>query len=222
MFARLLAAAALLTASATASAQVTATWNNTAGDWNDPTRWNTNPLFPNGNYNAIINAGAVTVNQNITIQGLTFNNGTITRTNDLTVNAALTWTAGTLNGPGTLQVNGGGSSTNNTMVASGGQIRFGGGTFTQSQTILRLNDGAQASVGNGGVYVLAAPSFGTSFDRTSGTGSFAVEAGGTLRKTGGAAHNVTAGVTLTNGGTLDVQQGTFVIVGGIFNRVVAQ
>lgn len=73
------ALAALLVVSAVPSAgvaQTTATWDGSTGSWSDPARWSTNPLFPNnGNggvdYNAVVNSGAVTLDQDITIQQLT-------------------------------------------------------------------------------------------------------------------------------------------------------
>ncbi|MFO0812078.1 MAG: hypothetical protein U0796_02600 [Gemmatales bacterium] len=52
-------------------AQTNATWNGTNGNWTDATRWSTNPIFPNNGqpsagdlYNAIVNGGTITLDQN--------------------------------------------------------------------------------------------------------------------------------------------------------------
>jgi hypothetical protein len=86
-----------------AAADLTATWNNSTGNWSDATRWNTNPLFPNNvnggfTFDAIINGGAVALDQNITIEALSLG-GAITRAPatsfTLTLNGPFTWTGGT-------------------------------------------------------------------------------------------------------------------------------
>lgn len=223
----LVAAVVGLLTSGPAVAQVTATWNGSAGNWSEAARWSTNPLFPNngngGNtYNAVVGAGNATLDQAITIQGLTFGGGTITRTNDLTVNAVFTWNGGTLAGAGTLTVAGGGTGTNNGMIASGGLVRFGDGatpsTFAQGDGVsLILNNAAQVSVRNAATYVVSPAGFQSEFRSSVGTpGTFTVEAGGTLRKTGTGTHLIDSGVGLNNSGTIDVQQGTFGVAAGTF------
>lgn len=215
MFARIFAVlTTMAVVPAAATAQVSATWDNTTGNWTDFTRWSTNPLFPNNgnggnNYNAVVTGGAVTVNQDITIQGLTFGGGTITRGAGftLTTNAPFNWTGGTLNGAGTLQVNGAGSITG-TRVVNGGVMQFGGGTFTHNGGAqLQLNSGAVARVQTGAVYVGNATVGNTILTATSGTGSLIVDAGGTFRKTGTNDFFVNSGVTVNNSGLADVQQG---------------
>src|SRR6476646_7302917 len=86
---RALGLMALLLLASTGFAQVNSTWNGSSGNnWSDATRWSTNPLFPNNgnggnNYNAIVNAGTVVVDQPITIQALTFGgSATISRANN--------------------------------------------------------------------------------------------------------------------------------------------
>jgi len=74
-----------------ASAQVASTWDGTNGLWNDASRWDTNPLFPNnGNggqtYDPTINAGIVTLDQNIIVEQWTFGGGTVGGSFELTVN----------------------------------------------------------------------------------------------------------------------------------------
>ena len=76
-------ASCLLPSQRAAAADVIATWNSITGNWSDFTQWSSNPLFPNnGNggftYDAIQNAGVLTVNQAITIEKYTFSGGTNT------------------------------------------------------------------------------------------------------------------------------------------------
>ena len=68
----------LSAASAPLKAAEFAIWLGANGNWSDPTRWSTNPLFPdNGNggfsYDVLISSGTVTLDQPIAIDGL---NGT--------------------------------------------------------------------------------------------------------------------------------------------------
>ena len=202
----------------TSRAQVNSTWNGTSGNWSDFTRWSSNPQFPNngngGNdYNAFVNGGTVNVNLPITVQQLAFGGGTIVRSNDLTVNADFTWNFGSLTGAGLLKIDGGGTLSTNAQV-SGGEIRFGDGvnpsTFAHTNLgRLVLNNSAQASVQNGTTYEINVTSPGSNIgSATSGTpGTFTVEAGGILRKTGPATHLIANNVVLNNNGTIEVDQG---------------
>jgi hypothetical protein len=220
------AVATILLLCGPSSAQVTATWNSSTGNWSDATKWSTNPLFPNNgnggnNYNAVIPGGNVTLDQAITIQGLSFSGIQFNLANNLTVNSAFTWGGGTVAGAGTLQVNGGGSTAGSNIFASGGLIRFGDGTnastFSQNQGItLYLNNSAQVVVRNNSVYEVNPVSFATQFVANQGLpGTFTVEAGGTFRKTGSLNHNINDGVTFINNGNTEVNQGTLVIPGGL-------
>jgi hypothetical protein len=88
-------------------AQTTATWLNPVnGSWNDPTRWSTNPDFPNNSgpstFNAVIGAtGAaynVDLNVPITVQNVNISSADATlrflNSNNLTINQALGLSAG--------------------------------------------------------------------------------------------------------------------------------
>src|SRR5688572_10146177 len=64
------------------AADVSSTWLGGVGNWSDSSQWSSNPNFPhNGNagftYDAMIGSGTVTVDQNINIQRLDLNGGTI-------------------------------------------------------------------------------------------------------------------------------------------------
>ena len=73
-----------------ASAQVASTWDGTDGNWSSTTQWSTAPLFPdNGNgetYDPTINAGTVTLTENITVERWTFGGGIVGGDFQLTVN----------------------------------------------------------------------------------------------------------------------------------------
>jgi hypothetical protein len=149
--------ATLATANAHAADQ-TATWNNSTGNWSDATRWSTNPLFPNnGNggftFDAIINGGTATLDQNITIEALTLNGGNISgaaATNfALTLNGLLTWSSSTIGGPGTVNANGGivMSGSNSKTLGSGGNA---GRTLVSSGTT-NLSGGSLLISASGGV-----------------------------------------------------------------------
>jgi len=87
------------------AADVISTWNGSTATWTSA-NWSS-PLFPNnGNggftYDAVINGGTVTLtlDQNIIIQAMGLNGGTLTGDGNLTLQANSTWTAGTMSGAG--------------------------------------------------------------------------------------------------------------------------
>src|SRR3954470_17453630 len=102
------------------AADETSTWFGGIGNWSDATKWSNVPVvvaFPNnGNfgktYDAVVNAGTITLDQDISIQSLTFNNATITGGNLLTLSGASTWSGGSMSGTGT------------TRIATGGTLSF--------------------------------------------------------------------------------------------------
>ncbi len=95
--------------SAIFSADISATWLNGIGNWTDATQWNTNPNYPNNasgvTYDAIINTGNVTLDQNITIEQLLLNGGKLDGSFDLTLNQGLAWTGGEISGPSRSVIN---------------------------------------------------------------------------------------------------------------------
>lgn len=187
----LLVAAVLLLGSilpATAADQ-TATWNNTTGNWSDPTKWSTNPLFPNnGNggftFDAIQNGGTVTVDQAITIEKYNFTAGTNTGAGfALTTNDLLTWTGGVFNG----NFNGTG-----TINANGGATLSGGLKTMQNSRVLSLSGASTWSSGE--------------FDLQN-TSSLVNTASGTLTSTLSGFNVIQGGGTFTNAGTFTQASG---------------
>lgn len=127
------------------AADFTATWNGTTGNWNDATKWSTNPTFPNNGVNtfdAIQNAGALTVNQIIAIDGFTKTGGTTTLSgsNTLTSSTLSVFNAGTINGTGIYNANGGlnlGTSSDKTISGSAQVVVGGSSTWSGGVMLLR-------------------------------------------------------------------------------------
>ena len=99
----------------TQAADISCTWAGGPGNWTDP-NWNSNSgcsgTFPNNNgktFDATLRTsfGAVNLDRDIAIQTFNFNGGTLTGTNNLTVNKAFNWTRGTLSGTGIVNAKGG-------------------------------------------------------------------------------------------------------------------
>lgn len=112
-----------------AQADISTTWNGTSGNWNDATRWS-GGVFPNNAapnfYDATINAGTVSLNQNITINQLSFGGGTLTGSSALTLLEGVQWSGGAnlaLTGNGTLILG------SNTASVISGSATFSSGTI---------------------------------------------------------------------------------------------
>src|SRR5688572_21122447 len=126
--ASLLAATAFVSVSAT-HAQTTSSWLLPVnGDWTDPTRWSTNPFYPNNgnpvasNYIAVLNAAGAPYT--------------------VAVNGGDQITVGTLNvtsPQATLAMNGGTFQTN-TRFTVGGTIHHTGGQFNLTTGLLNVAD----------------------------------------------------------------------------------
>ena len=183
-------------------AQTTSTWDGSTGFWSDFTHWSTDPFFPdNGNggvdYLAIINGGTVTLDVDVTLDGLNLLGGTLTGSNDLTVetfildNNATLSTSGAFNITGAASLNSGTISRNLTLAAvSGNVIRN-----------VTIDDGFTLTNSFGATLTANA----TSSQVTGGLGSVVND--GTFNKVGGSRYTVEAG--FTNNGLVDVQSGQF-------------
>src|SRR5262245_19832327 len=92
------------------------------GNWSDPTRWDSNPLYPcNGNggqsYDAIIPSGTATLDLTCALENFTLSGGAVVGSFDLSVNQLFSWSAGSLGGSGLVTASSGvalsGTSTKN-------------------------------------------------------------------------------------------------------------
>ena len=198
---------------AAARADITATWDGTTGNWTDSARWS-GGVFPNNSapdfYHAVINAGAVTLGQAVSINQLTLGGGSLT-------GGSITLAAGLVN------------AVTGTATIGGGTI-FGGmgaSIAVQPGAALTVLDGANFfaqvpspayTFNNAGTFTArntAGPGFTTMDAAFNNTGALRVEntgtahtlslaAGGAL---GGSVH-LDAATTLELGGTFTIAAGT--------------
>ena len=140
-------AVALLALVVSAHADITATWNGTTGNWTDAARWSTG-VFPNNSvpnfYDAVINAGTVTLNQGIAINQLTLGGGTLAGASALALAEGVQWNGGTLAvGSVTLGASSASVVAGGATFSSGTIFGGGGATFTvQFGATLIVLDGA--------------------------------------------------------------------------------
>ena len=116
-----------------AQSQTTSTWDSGIGNWTAVAHWNT-PFFPNNgnggvNWDAIVNGGTVTLDQNITVNGYTMGGGSLVAPGSggpftLNVNNTLNLSAGTL-GSGVILQNNGVADIGGNFVMSGQFINAG-------------------------------------------------------------------------------------------------
>jgi fibronectin-binding autotransporter adhesin len=214
-------AAAWLTAPA-ARGQVVATWTGATGNWSNPALWSTNPNFPNNGtppgttYAATVNgAGALTLDQAITLDGLTFQAGTLSGPNTLTVNGPMTWAGGSIGSTGivgTIVANGPASLTgaNGTMTMAGGQLTLNGGATWS---------GGGMSMQASSITIPAGATFAITGNNALQTGTSlggSINNAGVLRKQGGTGTTTLGSqTTLNNSGTLEVLSGTLALPHGI-------
>lgn len=106
---------AALLFSLSSRAATTALWDGAIANWSDALHWSTTPFFPNNGggsvFDAVVNAGTVTLNQEITIERFTLSGGTLAGALRLSANAGLEWTGGTIESAGLLEIGGTSQST---------------------------------------------------------------------------------------------------------------
>ncbi|HRJ07996.1 MAG TPA: choice-of-anchor D domain-containing protein [Prosthecobacter sp.] len=229
MFARLTSAVlvALLPA-ATFAADHTSTWNGSSGNWTDTTRWTTPTApgtFPNNGsptptYDAILNGGVITVNQDVVIQKLTQSGGTNSGTGfALTTNELLTLSGGVVSGTGTIHVLGG--AVIGPVEMSGRTLNFGDGSGPVVNTTWSSGDplvlgGLVINNRSDSNFIISFD--GGSFRNINRSGSVVFSNQGTFTKNGGAGtanigetNNGSSSFAFNNSGTVVVNTGKLVI-----------
>ncbi len=119
------------------SADVVATWDNSIGNWTDGARWSSAPDYPHNGaltYDAVINAGTVTLNVPVVIEALDLAGGYLLGPSDLTLNGLFTWSGGYLEGAG--------------QIIAGGGIALSGATDKVLHRVL-TNSGTAVWTGDG-------------------------------------------------------------------------
>jgi hypothetical protein len=195
------------------AAQVNSTWNGTTGNWSDFTKWSTNPLFPNNgnggnNYNATVNGGTVTLDQDISIEKLTIGGGTITGSSNLILNGlSSAWSAGTMSGSATTTIASSGSlAINGSAIHNLNRSLVNEGTVTWPSANVSMNS---STFQNNGTFT-SSPTLTRTFFNSGGTTVFNNAGTFTKLNTGAAEF----GVTFNNTGTVDVQAGTLRLEAG--------
>lgn len=201
-----LAALALSFCGAPLAAQTDATWFGGADVWSNTGRWS-GGVVPNGNFNALINAGTATLDADYAIVGLTLG-GTLAGAQTLTT-SGLASLGGTINGT-TLQANGGISLTASTFLDGATINHATGQTFTQSTAGATLLFGNGAVVNNAGIYN-AQNDGGLSPNGGSGNAFFNT---GVFNRTTSSGNFTVGNVAFHNSGTVNVQSGALVLNGG--------
>ena len=213
---------------------VTATWNGTNANWTTPSRWSTNPYYPdNGNppgitYNAVVNgpvSGRLTLNVPITIEGLTFANGVIDGSSDLTVNSNLVWRGAEFAGSGTIIVRRGSSSLTGgadfpaAMMLTGRTLSLQGASHSFrdvfGNVLLYLGGGGVLAVGPAATLDVS----GQFLVINSGGGGTVSNAGTIIKHnssiTGVSSMTIPSGVVLNNSGLVDIQTGALTVTGTV-------
>ncbi|MEM6504856.1 MAG: PEP-CTERM sorting domain-containing protein [Planctomycetota bacterium] len=204
----------------TSLAQVNSTWDGTNGNWTDASKWSTTDFPKNGNggfdFNAFINAGIVTLNDFIDIDGLEISGGEliIDAPQPLSIFQDFDLIGGTISGSGTIDP----AALNvlNAATLSGVQIDL------QSGSSIGIGNLTDTAILNNGATIRNVTSItptrvsGTSLTEASanlfidggtGTNRFFNDFGGTFIKPVGDA-SLTVGIQFDNDGRVEVEQGT--------------
>lgn len=199
---------------------ISAQWLNGTGNWNDPTQWSTNPIFPNNGggltYAATASAGTLTLNQNVEVDQFTLSysaptttppakpppNVTLQGANTLTVDSGFAWNTGSITGSGTINslgtttISGTGNYVDGWILNTYGVTTLSGSLGVNSGATINNQAGATLNMADGSF--LGGSSYSTSTLANSGTLNVNAPTTG-----------ATLGVTnVTNNGTVNVTSGT--------------
>jgi hypothetical protein len=204
------------------AADLTAVWDGTSNDWTS-NHWSTANYPNNGNggftYDAVINGGTVTLDQEITLDGLSLSGGTLTGGENLTLVHSLAWvTGGAMTGSGVTTVDPGAVLTlsnpgNGSKTLSRTLVNEGTANWLTRDNFLFSNGTFQ----NSGTFNANAATAGQTLQAIGGAGSNTFQNDGVFTKLGlGAARfdAFTSAVSFNNAGTVDVQQGFLQLLGG--------
>ena len=156
--------------------------------------------------NTIINSGTVNFDSTVSVPTVTFNDGTLSGTGELTVTGALSWSDGSMSGTGKTVIASGGvmtlSSTNEKFLSVRTLENFGTVDFTSTGTLF-LENGATFTNQSIGLFDMQVNGF---IDYNTGTLP-TFDNLGTFQKSGGTG-TATVDVTLDNSSPVQVQSGT--------------
>jgi hypothetical protein len=134
------------------AADIISTWNNSTGNWSDPTRWNSNPLYPtNGNggfaYAAIVNGGTATLDQAIVLESLSQGGGLITGSFPLTLTGNSTFNGAWMAGTGTTTISEGGTLSLSNSTLERPLVNYGSATW-EGSNVFNMHNGTFTNNGN--------------------------------------------------------------------------
>ncbi len=189
------------------------TWDSTTNNWSDPSHWTTVPtagLFPNNNgqtFDAIINGGTVTLDQDIEIDNLTLTGGNIAGDFKLTLQGPMSvWGDGIQSGDGTTVV----ASGSTLELATGGNKRLR--RLLDNSGIVNHTQGNFFLETNGNVINRSGGVFNSLIAETIlGPGANVFDNAGTFNTSGDGTTDMRP--LFNNSGIVDVQEGLL-----IFNR----
>ncbi len=202
-------------------ADVSATWLGATGNWTEAANWDTNPVYPNNGsgttFDATINGGDVTLDQNITLQQLFYNGDKLEGSFDLLLNEGLTWTGGEIAGSsgskidlatGSVSMIAAPATGTETDATLSGRAINNGGSVTQSKVITGMDGvitnmaGASWNAGAGlGEITDPFTAFGPTFNNGgSYTAANNISVGGIFNNTGGVTIQPDASLFLIGGG----------------------
>ncbi len=225
-----LVAALALLALAPAAHALDCTWNaNVVGDWETASNWSCNAV-PDGDDDATVSSGTVTLNADHTVRDFTQTSGTVGGTGALTVTGALDWTFGTMNTDLTLAATGTGALSGSThtlgdgvtlrldgdVAWTGGQIRGGAGTVLDNNAVLTSTTNQPMTwsgspsprpvFDNGGTFRFDHPSTASNFFVLDNGGAVEVQQGTSAWREGG---TLSSAFDIASGATLDLSAGAF-------------
>jgi uncharacterized repeat protein (TIGR01451 family) len=204
-----LAAGWILLPGASPVQAATCTWDGSVGNWSETVHWSCG-IAPGSDDTAIINAGAVNLYGDVTVQGLVLSGGALEGSSSIIVTEVMTWTGGTMRGTGT------------TTIGSGAGLSLSGVSAKYLDERTLDNQGAITVTGTGNFQLQngASVSNAGSFDLQKDADI--MESGGTaptfnntglFRKSGESGTSVVA-VDFDNSGTVEAQSGRLWLSGG--------
>jgi Metallo-peptidase family M12/Fibronectin type III domain len=168
------------------------TWNGTTGNWSDASKWSCGHV-PTAVDNVIVPSGTLTLDvSNAVINALTQNGGTIAANLPLTINNQYVHTAGTISGSGEFTVNGAYTIPSGASVTVLKSLVFnGGGSIGGS---IYVNGSSHLTIASNETIVWNATAANGIYKQTGGStvGTFTIQSGGVLKKTGAFSTNLQA------------------------------
>ncbi len=206
----------------TQAANISCTWSGgalDAGNWTD-SNWNSDTacsgIFPNNNsdtFDATHPRGSITLDRDITIEAFNLAGGTLTGSNNLTVNKTFNWSRGTVSGTGSIRAAGGLELNGSlTFKDSATVINSAGQTANWSQGNIIMFNGESGFVNEAGANFIVTADDGKML--VLGQGAKFDNDGVLVANLSSADSTVTINSQMNNRGLVGVQAGELQLGGG--------